>query len=317
MKQNVVKFRTFSLIELTRFLYESLHITRSWRGFKPRQRRDCVSFVLLFLLLSVCIHSGVEGAEEIESERTAENELAGEMMKGIEDVMGQHKKRKEALEELVKKPLTEAQQKLLRQLLKHTGALDNILSSEPYLAYLKSETGKAYKDFLDYVTAMPTPKQKTKVLFSLKDALPPNTKAKALSICTDYYFKLRLLLVKEPDIFGKTNALIAFQTKNLMEPLMEIYPAAELFSHISELTRMSMVSSLIAQMNTEVFHDAWRERLEKYGSSEGLLRCAIATPAEFALVRSFFDNTVALEKWIQTPLETEKESEEKEGKTDE
>lgn len=272
---------------------------------------------LLFLLLSLYIHNIAEGAEEIESEAAAENELAGEMMKGVEDVMGQHEKRKEALEELVKKPLTEAQEKLLRQLIKQTGALDNILSSELYLTYLKSETGKVYKDFSDYIAAMPTPKQKTKALFSFKEALPPNTKAKALSICTDYYFKFRSLLVKEPDILVKSNALVAFQTKNLMEPLMEIYPAAELFSHISELTQMSMVSTLIAQMNTEVFHDAWRERLEKHGSSEGLLRCAIATPAEFALARSFFEDTAAFEKWIQAPLKTEEEPKEKKEKTDE
>ena len=272
---------------------------------------------LLFLLLSLYIHNAAKGAEEIEPETEAGNELVGEMMKGMEDVRADHEKRKKALEELVKKPLTETQQKLLRQLSKHTGALDDILSNEPYLAYLKSETGKAYKDFSDYIAAMPTPKRKTKVLFSLKETLPPNTKAKALSICTDYYFKLRSLLVKEPDILVKSNALVAFQTKNLMEPLMEIYPAAELFSHISELTQMSMVSTLIAQMNTEVFHDAWREHLEKHGSSEGLLRCAIATPAEFALARSFFEDTAAFEKWIQAPLKTEEAPEEKKEKTDE
>ncbi|MDE0466153.1 MAG: hypothetical protein OYL97_03795 [Candidatus Poribacteria bacterium] len=272
---------------------------------------------LLFLLFSLYIHNTAEGAEEIEPETEAGNELVGEMMQGVEDVMEDHEKRKKALEELVKKPLTETQQKLLRQLSKNTGALDDILSSEPYLAYLKSETGKTYKDFLDYVAVMPTPKRKTKVLFSLKEALPPNTKAKALSICTDYYFKFRSLLVEEPDILGKTNALVAFQTKNLMEPLMGIYPAAELFSHISELTQMSMVSTLTAQTDTEVFHDAWRERLEKHGSSEGLLRCAIATPTEFALVRSFFEDTAAFEKWIQTSLKTEAEPEEKKEKTDE
>lgn len=271
---------------------------------------------LLFLLLSLYIHNTAEGADEIEPETEAGNELAGEIMKGMEDVMADHEKRKKALEELVKKPLTEAQQKLLRQLSKHTGALDDVLSSESYLAYLKSETGKTYKGFSDYVAAMPTPKQKTKVLFSFKEVLPPNTKAKALSICTDYYFKFRLLLVEQPDILGKTNALVAFQTKNLMEPLMGIYPAAELFSHISELTQMSMVSTLTAQRDTEVFHDAWRERLEKHGSSEGLLRCAIATPAEFALARSFFEDTAAFEKWIQASLKTEEAPEEKKEKTD-
>ena len=282
-------------------------------------KQNAVKFrilLLLFLLLPLCFHNTAEGAEEIEPETEAGNELAGEMMKGMEDVMADHKKRKKALEELAKKPLTEAQQKLLHQLSKNTGALDDILSSEPYLAYLKSETGKAYKDFSDYIAAMPTPKRKTKVLFSLKEVLPPNTKAKALSICTDYYFKLRSLLVEEPDILGKTNALVAFQTKNLMEPLMGIYPAEELFSHISELTQMSMVSTLTAQRDTEVFHDAWRERLEKHGSSEGLLRCAIATPAEFALARSFFEDTTAFEKWIQAPLKTETNSEKKEEAID-
>lgn len=283
MKQNAVKFRILSL---------------------------------LFLLFLLCFHNVAEGAEEIEPETEAGNELVGEIMKGMEDVMADHQKRKKALEELVKKPLTETQQQLLRQLSKHTGALDDILSGEPYLAYLKSETGKAYKDFSDYVAAMPTPKRKTKTLFSLKEALPPNTKAKALSICTDYYFKLRSLLVKEPDILGKTNALVAFQTTNLMEPLMGIYPAEELFSLMSELTQMSMVSTLTAQTDTEVFHDAWRERLEKHGSSEGLLRCAIATPTEFALVRSFFEDTAAFEKWIQAPLKTEKAPEEKAEKFD-
>lgn len=282
-------------------------------------KQNAVKFrilLLLFLLLPLCFHNAAEGAEEIESETEAGNELVGEMMQGVEDVMEDHEKRKKALEEVVKKPLTEAQQKLLHQLLKQTGALDNILSSKPYLAYLKSETGKTYKDFSDYVAAMPTPKQKTKVLFSLKEALPPNTKAKALSICTDYHFKFRSLLVKEPNILEDMNALVPFQTKHLMEPLMAIYPAAELFSHISELTQMSMVSTLIAQMNTEVFHDVWREHLEKHGSSEGLLRCAIANPAEFALVRSFFEDTAALEKWIQTPLKTEEAPKEKEGKVD-
>ena len=92
---------------------------------------------------------------------------------------------------------------------------------------------------------------------------------------------------------------------------MAIYPATELFSHMSELTQMAMVTNLRGQMHTEVFHDVWRERLEKHGSSEGLLRCAIATPAEFALTRSFFEDTAAFGKWIQAPLKPEKEPEKK------
>ena len=51
-------------------------------------------------------------------------------------------------------------------------------------------------------------------------------------------------------------------------------------------------------MMTAVFQNAFRERLEEYGSREGLLRCAIGFPDEFALMRSFFEDTIALEKWI-------------------
>ena len=266
-----------------------------------------IPLFLLFLFLALCFNNTLGYAQADESKAEQGNELVGEVLKGVEDVMVQQEKRKKALTELVRKPLTAAQKKLLRELLQHTDTLDEILSSAPYLAYLKAEVGKAYKDFSAYVEAMPTPKQKTAVLFSLKKMLPPKTKAEAISIGTDYYFKLRSLLVKEPDVVGDMNALIGFQTKHLMEPLMAIYPITELSAHMSELTQMAMVTNLEAQMSTEVFHDIWREWLEKHGASEGLLRCAIATPAEFALVRSCFEDTAAFEKWIQAPLKTEKE----------
>lgn len=269
--------------------------------------------LLLFIFLFISFNDVLVAAEENGSEAGTENEVISEMLKGVEDTMVQHKKRKKTLEELVRKPLTEAQEKLLRQLLQQTGTLDEILSSAPYLAYLKTEVGKEYKDFPAYVAAIPTPKQKTEMLFSLKKMLPPKTKAEALSISTDYYFKFRSLSVKEPDILAEPNTLIQFQTKHLMQPLMAVYPATELFAHMSELTQIATVTNLEGLMHTEVFHDVWQVHLKKYGSSEGLLRSAITTPAEFALVRSFFQDTAAFEKWIQGPLETEKESEGENG----
>ena len=265
-----------------------------------------ITLFLFFLFL--CFNNSFESA--------AENELVGEITKNVEDGMAHYKERKKALEKLVRKPLTEAQQALLRQLLQHTETLDKTLSSAPYLTYLKAEVGQEHKDFPTYVAAMPTPKQKIEVLFSLKKMLSSKTEAEALSIGTDYYFKFRGLLVKEPNTLDDLNALIAFQTKHLMEPLMSIYPAAELFSHMSELTQMGMVTNLEAQMSTEVLHDVWHERLKKHGSSEGLLRCAIATPAEFALTRSFFEDTAAFEKWIQAPLKIEKVPEKKKEQKD-
>ena len=268
---------------------------------------------LFFIFLAISFNDVLVAAEENGSEARTQNEVVSEMMKGMEDAMVQHKKRKKALAESVREPLTETQEKLLSQLLQQTGTLDEILSSAPYLAYLKTEVGEAYKDFPAYIAAMPTPKQKTEMLFALKKMLPPKTKAEALSISTDYYFKFRSLSVKEPDILAETNTLIQFQTKHLMQPLMAIYPATELFAHMSELTQIATVTNLEGLMHTEVFQEVWHEHSEKYGSSEGLLRSAITTPAEFALVRSFFEDTAAFEKWIQEPLKTEKESEGENG----
>ena len=265
----------------------------------------------LLLFLFLCFNTVVAGEAENQPETETTNELVGKVMKQAEEAFAQHEKDKKTLKALVSTPLTDTQQALLRQLLSHTGTLDETLSSAPYLTYLKTEVGKEHKDFPAYVAAMPTAKQKTDVLFSFKKALPQKTKAEVLSICTDYYFKFRELLVKEPNTLDDLNALIGFQTKHLMEPLMAIYPAAELFSHMSEITQMGTLTNLRGQMHTEVFHDAWHKHLEKYGSSEGLLRCAIATPAEFALTRSFFEDTAAFEKWIQAPLKTEKASEAK------
>ena len=265
-----------------------------------------ITLFLLFLFLSICFNNTLEGAEK--------DELVGEMMKGVKDVIGHYQKRKKVLEASVREPLTEAQQQLLHQLLQRTGTLDETLSSAPYLTYLKAEVGQAYQDFPTYVAAMPTAERKTDVLFSFKKVLPPKTTVEALTICADYYFKLRLLSVKEPDILDDRNALVEFQTEHLMEPLMAISSPTDLLSHMSGLMQMGMVTNLKAQIYTEVFHDVWREWLEEQGSSKGLLRCAIATPAEFALMRSFFQDTAAFEKWIQTPLKTDNGSKERKKK---
>lgn len=269
--------------------------------------------LLSFIFLAISFNDVLVAAEENGSEARTQNEVVGEILKGVEDTMVQHKKRRKALEESVREPLTETQEKLLRQLLQQPGTLDDILSSAPYLAYLKTEVGGEYKDFSAYVAAMPTPKQKTEMLFALKKMLPPKTKAEALSISTDYYFKFRSLSVKKPDILAETNTLIQFQAKHLMQPLMATYPTTEFLAHMSELTQIATVTNLEGLMHTQVFHDLWQEHSEKYGSSEGLLRSAITTPAEFALVRSFVQDTATFEKWIQEPLKTEKEPEGENG----
>ena len=263
------------------------------------------SLLLLFLISLLCINGTPQAIGESESKGIQGNELFSEMKNQMADIFTLEKKRKAALEASAKEPLTEVQQQLLHQLRKHPGTLDEILSTQPYLKYLKVEVGEAYKNFPTYVSAMPTSKQKNAVLFSLKEVLPPNTKAEPLLICTNYSFALRELLVQKPEHFFDRNTITAFQTKLLMEPLIAIYSSAELLSNMPELMQMSAISTLIVWTDTEVFHNAWHERLKKYGPLEGLLRCAIATPTEFALVHSFFEDTGALEKWIQAPLKTE------------
>lgn len=49
----------------------------------------------------------------------------------------------------------------------------------------------------------------------------------------------------------------------------------------------------MARVETQVYRKAWRKLLETHGSHDGLLRCAITTPDDFALTRSFFQNTDA------------------------
>lgn len=67
------------------------------------------------------------------------------------------------------------------------------------------------------------------------------------------------------------------------------------------MREISMTVYLMADDDTAVFQNAFREHLEKYGSREGLLRCAIGFPDEFALMHSFFEDTAAFEKWILEP----------------
>ena len=66
------------------------------------------------------------------------------------------------------------------------------------------------------------------------------------------------------------------------------------------------MSSMFMTEDNNVFQEVWRERLETHGEQEGLLRCAIASPGEFALMRSFFTDMTALQTWIFKRPEPEK-----------
>ena len=246
---------------------------------------------------------------------------------------------KQSLEKLAQQPLTADQQHLLTQLLNNNASLEQVLSSESYLAYLEERYGQAYKDFVAYVATMPTPNQKTATRSALKSVLspitdlsmlPPATKAEQLQICVDSYFGAReWLLTKEgtPPIiidmekFQKIEEFNTFHSTYFIPPMVEMYRDTllgidkswtdsqtwGLYRSQLDMREISTTVYLMADDDTAVFHNAFRERLKKYGSREGLLRCAIGFPNEFALMRSFFEDTVALEKWILEPPSPSKE----------
>ena len=245
----------------------------------------------------------------------------------------QQARHKQSLEKLAQQPLTADQQHLLIQLLKNNGSLDQVLSSEPYLAYLQTRYGQAYKNFAAYVVAMPTPNQKIAIRSALRSVLspitdlstlPPATKAEQLQICVNSYFEAReWLLTKEGtspivmeindmEKFQKIHEFDTFHSTYFIPPMVKMYRDTllsidknwtdsqtwGLYRSQLDMREISTTVYLMADDDTAVFQNAFRERLEKYGSQEGLLRCAIGFPDECAFMRSFFEDTAALEKWI-------------------
>ena len=238
------------------------------------------------------------------------------------------------LEKLVQQPLTTDQQRLLTQLLNNNASLEQVLSSKPYLAYLEERYGQAYQDFVDYAAAIPTLSQKIAIRSALKSVLSPITdlsmlpsvtKAEQLQICVDSYFGACERLLSKDDMPPIINGMEEFQTMRefdafrdtyFIPPMVEMYRDTllsidkswtdsqtwGLYRSQLDMRETSTIVYLMADDHTRVFQNAFRERLEKYGSQEGLLRCAIGFPDEFALMRSFFKDSAALERWIvETP----------------
>lgn len=228
-------------------------------------------------------------------------EMAG-FMKGMVAQLGE---REAFLTESAEKPLTERQEKLLTQLLEKEDSLDMVLSSSGYLAYLEEQGGAAHKNYPTYLTAVPTTEQKSATLFAIKEILPPETTDVQIQICMDFYFELRELIANEPDITSDSEEMEAFMKIHLIDPLMDTYSSKMSTSDAIEVMKMGAVPSGMAPLDTDVFRKIWLKQLETYGSREGLLRCAISTPDEFALVRSFFQDADALETWIRLPPKQE------------
>lgn len=233
------------------------------------------------------------------------------------DMLDLHAEYKRTLREYANEPLTSEQEKLLLQLLEVAAtsesqnvlSLDTILSSEPYLTYINTYDGKEWTDYTTYFTAMPTQNHRNIVLTRHTGLLGEEMEVEEQEIWIDYYYILRNWSKTGKNQLNNKKEFEENLQSGLVEPLMERESGT---GFTTKIVKMGMVSALMVE-DSELFHNAWHIRYQTYGTPEGLLRCAIATPGEFALMRSFFEDSAAFEKWIKEPIRKDDSNEEQEG----
>ena len=240
----------------------------------------------------------------------------GKILDEMEQITEQHRQHRRALKMSAREPLTEEQENLLSQLLEITDEtqasqnpndLEEVLSSEPYLTYLRGQEGEDSEDFSAYVNAMPTENMKAIALSRIKATLGTDKGDTELDVWTNYYFIVREWGITVEDPRDNIKELNELQQTHLIAPLMEI--DSEVSDLHTKIVQIGM-SSIFMTEDTNVFKESWRECLEIHGEQEGLLRCAIAASDEFALMRSFFADMAAFQEWILTRPEPEEQESE-------
>lgn len=239
----------------------------------------------------------------------------GKMMDEMEQLADKHVQHRHALRMSAREPLTEEQENLLFQLIKirqvpdaeEQNDFDGILSSEPYLTHIKTQEGEEYENFLAYVNAMPTANMKAIALSRIKATLGADKSDEELDVWTNYYFIVRAWGITVEDPRDNLKELNELHQTHLIEPLMN--SGSDISDLHTQIVQIGMSSIFMTEENN-VFKEAWRERLERYGEQEGLLRCAIAAPGEFALIRSFFPDLATFHEWIVTRPEPESQESE-------
>ena len=236
----------------------------------------------------------------------------GKILNEMEQITEQHAHHRHALKMSAREPLTAAQEELLVQLLGITAEteisddpndLERVLSSEPYLAYIKDLEGEDYEDFSVYVNAMPTEIMKATALSRIQATLGIDM-GEEPEIWVNYYFVIREWGITIQDPRDNIKELNKLQQTHLLEPLME--SGSDVSDLHTKIVQIGM-SSIFMTEDNNVFKEVWRERLETHEKQEGLLRCAIASPGEFALMRSFFEDMAAFQEWILARPEPEEQ----------
>lgn len=188
--------------------------------------------------------------------------------------------------------------------------LEGMLSTESYLTYLNIQDGEIYSDYTAFIDMMPTQNHKSDVNSRLGQFFDTEIDEVTQRIWTDFYY-----IIRDWSKEGKTqqnngrefNDLLQ---KHLVEPLME--NSSETGGFSTKIIKMGIVSAAMVEDN-EVFHRAWYRRIQSYGLQEGYLMSAIATPEEFALMRSFFENVDEFVNWLTEPFGLEEETVEPEN----
>ena len=212
-------------------------------------------------------------------------------------------------------PLTVEQEQILSQLLlaqndtsdlQKPSELESILSTEPYLTYLNTQDGQDYSDYIAFIDLMPTQNHRSVVNSRLEQFFDAEIDEVTQRIWTDFYY-----IIRDWGKEGKTQQNNGREFKDLLqkhlvEPLME--NSSETGGFSTKIIKMGIVSAAMVEEN-EVFHRVWYHRIQSHGLHEGYLRNAIATPEEFALMRSFFGNTEVFVNWLTESFGLEEEIE--------
>ncbi len=215
-------------------------------------------------------------------------------------------------------PLTEEQESVLSHLLTTIGenpstqesnSLDVILSSEKYLTYINNKYNSEHTDYISYINSMPDTNHRKILLERLIKVLDTEIREEEENIWVDFYYTIRDWSKEGKSQLNNRKEFQDLLTKELVDPLMKQTKTG--FS--VKTVQMGMISAMMID-DSELFHQAWQSRIRTYGEQEGILYSAIATPDEFALMRSFFEDDVSFRQWIVEPFEIKEPEGEQEEK---
>lgn len=243
-----------------------------------------------------------------------------ELFQDFRQMADQQQEHTNTLREFANAPLTEEQEELLSQLLENAGDstavedssdIEVVLSSEPYLSYLNARDGQDYADYHAYIAAMPTDHHRFVVRSRLNQFLESEANEKELVIWVDNYYIFREWSKTGKSLSTHGKEFRGLLEKSLIDPLVELN--SENGGLSTHYVKMGLVSSFLVD-DTAIFHAAWQTRMLVHGDREGYLRCAITTPGEFALMRSYFSDEDTFKNWLKEPFRKEEVKEEKESK---